>query len=305
MELELNKNALKVIKALSSETRINIIELLSANKMNISELSSELNLSNAIIGKHILALEQAGIIKTETIPGKSGKQKVAILQVDTVNIHFPQKLYSAFENVQQDIPIGHYSDYYVTPTCGLATVDSHIGVYDDPKYFMDPRKNNAAILWFTTGFVEYKVPNLLTEENRLEMIDLSFEISSEFPYSNNVWPSDISFSLNDVSLGHWTSPGDFSDTRGIYTPDWWRSDTNQYGILVNLRITKGGTYVSGKKISLNGLNEILSTLSSQWKIRLEVKEDAENVGGLTIYGKGFGNHDQNILLTTYYSAVNS
>lgn len=301
MELKLNNNALHVLKALASDTRIKIIEQLSTNKLNISELSEKTGLSNAIIGKHIRILEDAGIVKTETVPAKSGTQKIVILKIDRVNIHFPQKLYTAYESYQQDIPIGHFSDFFVKPTCGLATTETFIGDYDDPKYFTDPRKHDAAILWFTTGFVEYKVPNMLNETNNLEMIDLSFELSSEFPYSNNVWPSDISFALNDLPLGNWTSPGDFSDTRGIYTPDWWSHDTNQYGILVTLRITRGGTYVDGKKISLNGLDEILPTLNSQWKIRLSVEEDAENVGGLTIYGKGFGNHNQNILLTTYYS----
>ena len=33
------------------------------------------------------------------------------------------------------------------------------------------------------------------------------EVSSEFPFSNNNWPSDITFSLNGVELGTWTSPG--------------------------------------------------------------------------------------------------
>lgn len=301
MELKLNKDSVDILKALASTTRVKIIELLSTNKMNISELAKGTGFSNALIGKHINILEKAGIVKTETVPAKSGVQKLVVLKVDRVNLNFPKKLYSAFEFYQQDIPIGHFSDFSVKPTCGLATLESGIGDFDDPKYFTDPRKYDARILWFTTGFIEYKVPNLLKTEDTLEMIDLSFELSSEFPYSNNVWPSDISFSLNDIDLGYWTSPGDFSDTRGIYTPDWWPSDTNQYGILITLRITRGGTYVDGKKISLNGLENIVPSLNSQWDIKLSVKEDAHNLGGLTIFGENFGNHNQNILLTTYYS----
>ena len=47
------------------------------------------------------------------------------------------------------------------------------------------------------------------------------ELSSEAPGVNSNWPSDISFCLNDESIGIWTSPGDFGDVRGIFTPDWW------------------------------------------------------------------------------------
>ncbi|MDQ0222410.1 ArsR/SmtB family transcription factor [Streptococcus moroccensis] len=300
MELQLNHQALPVLKALASDTRIQIIELLSHNKLNLTELSEKTGLSSAIIGRHVKSLVDAGIVKTESSPGKSGLQKVVVLKIDRLNLEFPQKLYTAYETYQQHIPIGHFSDFSVKPTCGLATTETYIGVYDEPKYFSDPRKYDAGILWFTSGFVEYQIPNLLEETDTLEMIDLSLEIASEFPYSNNVWPSDITFTINDIPLGFWTSPGDFSDTRGIYTPKWWPNDTNQYGILVNLRITTGGTYVNGSKISLNGLKEILPTLNSQWKIKLSVEQDSENVGGLTIYGKGFGNHNQHIILTTYF-----
>ena len=39
-------------------------------------------------------------------------------------------------------------------------------------------------------------------------------------------------------LGTWTSPGDFADIRGKYTPDWYPDNLNQYGLLKTIRITK-------------------------------------------------------------------
>jgi len=36
------------------------------------------------------------------------------------------------------------------------------------------------------------------------------------------------------------------------------------------------------------------------KLRLEIEEKAKNKGGLTLFGKGFGNHNQNILVNVYY-----
>ncbi|MNC79020.1 hypothetical protein D3C75_1313840 [compost metagenome] len=36
-----------------------------------------------------------------------------------------------------------------------------------------------------------------------------------------------------------------------------------------------------------------------WTIRFSVEEQAEHVGGLTLYGAGFGNHDQDIVIRAY------
>lgn len=301
MQLDISENSIPVYEVLSSPTRINIIKLLSKKKMNIGELAKELNISSAIVSRHITKMSDAGLVKTETIPGKSGLQKVVILKVDRIEIQFPQKIYSAYESYKQEIPVGHYFNFDVYPTCGLATTTQAIGEYDDPKYFMDPQKNQAAILWFTKGFIEYRIPSILKETDRLEMIDIVLEASSEFPYSNNVWPSDITFSLNGKELCTWTSPGDFSDTRGRFTPDWWPNETNQYGILLTIRITKHGVYADGKKLSDTTIDEFRDERRGMWDLKVEIKEDAHNVGGVTLFGKGFGNYNQDINFITYYS----
>ena len=42
--------------------------------------------------------------------------------------------------------------------------------------------------------------------------------------------------INDVAVGTWTSPGDYGDRRGIYTPTWWKLEGSQYGKLKTWRI---------------------------------------------------------------------
>jgi predicted transcriptional regulator len=51
------------------------------------------------------------------------------------------------------------------------------------------------------------------------------------------------------------------------------------------------------EVSIADLNKTAET----WDIRIEVKPDAENVGGVTLFGKKFGNHDQDINFKAYYS----
>ncbi|MEK3730857.1 MULTISPECIES: ArsR/SmtB family transcription factor [Paenibacillus] len=299
MQLEIDQSSLIVYEALASEVRLKIIQLLSKNKMNIKDLAKELQISSAIVTKHIQKLEDAGIIKTELVPGKSGRQKISILKVDHIEINFPKKIFHSYASYETSVPIGHYTDYDLKPTCGLATEKDFVGPVDEPKYFMDPKRVDAEILWFTEGYVEYNVTNFLKKDEKLQQFEISLEIASEFPFANDVWPSDITFSLNGIELGTWTSPGDFADTRGKLTPEWWPSNINQYGLLKTIRITSHGTYIDGDPLSPVSVND-LDTTCDRWSFRIEVKEDAEHVGGATLFGKKFGNHNQDIVFKLYY-----
>lgn len=296
MQLEINEDSLKVYEALASKVRINIIQLLSKNKMSVKELAQALGLSSAIVTMHIRKLEEANIIKTEKI----GQSKISSLRVDHIDINFPEKIFNAFDVQENDIPIGLYTDYAVHPTCGLATLTDFVGPADEPKFFSDPKRMDARILWFGYGFVEYQTPNYLSAENKLEMMEISLELSSEFPFANNNWPSDITFTLNGVELCTWTSPGDFADIRGKLNPDWYPDKLNQYGLLKTIRIMNHGTYMEGEPLSDVTIDQF-STDEDVWKLRIEVKEDAQHVGGCTLFGKGFGNYDQNIKIRSYYS----
>lgn len=126
--------------------------------------------------------------------------------------------------------VGHFTDYNVYPTCGLASANAIIGEVDDTRYFAHPDRYNADILWFTRGYVEYIIPNFIPISQQIDQITISAELGLEAPGINDVW-LDISFYVNDVFLGNWTSPGDFGDVKVIFTPDWWYPNWNQYGLL--------------------------------------------------------------------------
>lgn len=296
MQLEINEESLPVYEALASNVRIKIIQLLAKNKLSVKEIATELGLSSAIVTMHIKKLEEANIIKTE----KVGQKKISSLKVDHIDINFPEKIFNAFDVQENSIPVGHYTNYHVEPTCGLATPTEFIGDVDEPKFFMDPRRMDARILWFTKGFVEYQTPNFISKNQKLEMLEISMEISSEFPFSNDNWPSDITFYLNGIELGTWTSPGDFADIRGKYTPNWYPDNLNQYGLLKTIRITRHLTNMDGLPLSSVKISDIPPT-EDTWHLKIEVKEDAEHVGGCTLFGKGFGNYDQDIKIKMFYS----
>lgn len=296
MDLDISDSSVPVFRALASNVRVKIIQLLSKDKLNVAQLSKELGISSTITINHLNKLEAAHLISSEKI----GNQRVSTLTIDTININFPTKLYTPFKSAVIDIPIGQYTAYNVHPTCGLADSKGFIGKLDQPGYFMDPKRYQAGMLWFGKGYVEYQIPNYLQSNQTLEMLELSLELSSEFPFSNNNWESDITISIDGHDIGTWTSPGDFSDTRGRYTPKWLDDDLNQYGILKSLRISNHGSTIDGK-LSADTTIDMLDTTKSSWTLRIAVKDDASNVGGCTIFGHKFGNHDQGIKTTLYYS----
>lgn len=56
-----------LFKALSCETRINILKILLKEKMHLSKLSKKIGYSKPVISKHVKILEKAGLIKKEKI----------------------------------------------------------------------------------------------------------------------------------------------------------------------------------------------------------------------------------------------
>lgn len=294
---------LELFKALGSGIRVDIIKILLKNKsMNMNELAGELNITNGALTSHIKKLEDCGIVDISSESEGHGNQKICSVHLDKILIDLntpeePQNTYST------EIKVGHYHDYQVYPTCGLASSSALIGEVDDARYFAHPDRYDADILWFTKGYVEYMIPNFIPSRQKIDQITISTELGSEAPGFNDVWPSDISFYLNDLFIGSWTSPGDFGENRGIFTPEWWYPNWNQYGLLKLLVINKNGTYIDGLKISDVSIRDLELTDRSTIKFRLAVNDDSEHVGGLTIYGKNFGNYNQNINVKINYSPI--
>ncbi len=285
-------------EALASEVRWGIMSLIADKEMNVKDIAERLELSSSIITMHIRKLEQAGLIGSRRARLNGGTHKMCFLKQKRVEIELPSASQSSRIR-EQSISVGHYTAFEVHPTCGLGTHEMEIGVWDDPRYFLDPERVNAAILWFGWGYVEYKTPNYLLTDQSVSAIEISMEIASEAPGLRDNWPSDIEFTFNGVSLGTWTSPADFGRAaRGKYTPDWWHRNVNQYGLLKTIRIDASGTFIDKERMSGVTLSDI-KLWDPFWTLRFAVDEQAVNIGGLTLYGAGFGNHDQDIVIRVY------
>ncbi|WP_340029447.1 ArsR family transcriptional regulator [Paenibacillus sp. FSL H7-0940] len=303
MMLGTDATSLIIYEALASEARLNIVRLLLQNReMHINALAKELYLSKAIVSTHVSKLQKAGIVGSRMKRENGGTYKYCFILQEFMTINLsPEPVDAPYHEVS--IPVGQYTDYEAWPTCGIATTTQMIGQYDTPACFMDPDRVNAGILWLARGFLEYKIPNYLNTEQHLQEIEISLELSSEAPQVNENWPSDIRFSLNGHHLGTWTSPGDFGDRKGKHTPLWWKLDVNQYGVLKVLRINEEGTFMDSQRISDVRIHDLELDSSTYWTFGLRPEEGVPGRGGLTLFGKGFGNYDQDILIRYYYEAA--
>lgn len=288
-------------KAISSELRIQIVLYVAKHPgIGLMELSQKFGVSRAAITQNIKILSAAGLIELGESGEKSSARKGCFLTEDSFLLNFrpqllTQKIYAT------EIPIGQYSTFAITPTCGIATPEELIGKVDDPAYFDDPRRSQAGILWFSTGFVEYRLPNYLQPGQELSELQLSFEVSSEAPGVAENWPSDLIFSLNGEEIGSWTSPGDYGDVWGRYTPDWWDPNWNQYGLLKLLTINGVGTYMDGRMISPKSIKALSLTNESELRFRIAAPAEAQNAGGCTLFGRGFGNYNQGLKFKIIYT----
>jgi predicted transcriptional regulator len=289
----------KLLRALASDVRIRILELLQNQELNVTEIAKRLALPQSTAATSILLLEDLGLVESHSANGVKGGQKVCSARYNELLITFNPAAAPDSGNIEVEMPVGLYTSYDVSAPCGLCSREGIIGYLDVPGTFFSPDRIKAALVWFEKGYVEYKFPNnalYANKEKNLDKLELAMELSSEVPGTDKKWPSDISVAINGVDIGIWTSPGDFGDRRGKFTPPFWKLEGSQYGILTVWSITAEGSFVNGEKVSPTRLEELQLRSHHSIKIRIMVKNSAEHVGGINIFGKGFGNYDQDIIL---------
>ncbi len=290
----------EVLRGLASPVRVRILKLLARRgRLNVNEISEALGLPQSTVATNIQVLEKANLIRTEAIKATRGQQKLCIANYDEIIIRFddsdaPQRDDKVIEVA---MPLGLYTSCSVSAPCGLCSTEGVIGLLDMPDYFLDPDRMRAGLIWFERGHVEYKFPNNAKILGAaIEAIEVSMELSSEVPGTNSEWPSDISLWINDVKAGTWTSPGDYGDKRGIYTPRWWKLEGSQYGALKTWRISAQGCFIDGERVSDVTIDGLDLTTHHSIRLKIGIDDGAEHPGGVNIFGRGFGNHDQDIVL---------
>lgn len=198
------------------------------------------------------------------------------------------------------MPIGAYTDCCVVPTCGLGGENGLLATDDRPGDFYVPERTQAQILWSSGGYVEYKFPYPLPSGVQPKRLILTFEACSEAPNC----PRRLE--IRYFCMGQWPGlrylalPGDFGQRRGKNNPAWWQNGATQYGLLNTVEITPEHTLTNTRVSSGVTIGDLCLKENIPITVRIGNKEDAEYRGGFNLFGRGFGDYDQDIILTLVY-----
>ncbi len=292
MDLDDKEQLALLARALSAEVRIEILKLLCRCDLNINEIAERLGLPQSSAAAHVKVLEEAGLIKTSLKLAVRGSMKVCSKQLEAFGVELITKMEEETEVI--NMPIGNFVDYYVEATCGIVSEKGHIDEEDEPRCFYNPDRTKAKLLWFGKGYVEYRFSNKVLTNRQEKRMELSMELCSEDHEYNFDFPSDITVWINGIEAGTWDCPGDFGGRRGKLNPGWWPDKNTQYGILKTWKLTEQGTYIDERKINSLAIHEYHLSEKAFISVRIGIKEDAEHIGGVNLFGDCFGDYAQNI-----------
>ncbi|GLX66057.1 ArsR/SmtB family transcription factor [Paenibacillus glycanilyticus] len=293
----------KVAHALSTSTRIGIIKLLLAKpNLNVIEIAAALDIPISTAATNVKVLEEAELILTELQPASRGAMKVCSRNFDDVRMILnPIAFYqNQSKMVEVEMPIGHFIQFDIFPTCGMAGGSGMLFPEDEPDNFYHPDSRTAEIIWLRKGWVEYRFPSKIPPGAKVKSLEFSLEICSEAPNYNNDWPSEITAWVNDVEIGSWISPGDFGDHRGKLNPPWWNDSSTQYGLLKTWAIEESRSTVDNEQCSEITLRELHLNQKPYMTFRIGLKPDAKHQGGMNLFGKSFGDYAQGIMMRMQY-----
>ncbi len=287
----------QILRGLASPLRLRIMRhLLKQGPLNINQIAKAFRQPQSTIASNIQILEETGLIETKISKASKGQQKICYARYSEIVVKIdPEATNRDKDIIEVEMPLGLYTTSNVSAPCGLCSTEKILGMLDVPELFLDPARVKAALVWFGRGYIEYKFPNNAKVINaNVEALEFIMELSSEVPGTNVDWPSDISLWVNGIKIGTWQCPGDYGDQRGILTPLWWKLEGSQYGILTSWRISQHGTYLGDIKLSNVTLDELQLAEHHSVKLRIGIDDKAGLPGGINIFGRGFGNHDQDI-----------
>ncbi|MGG3741092.1 ArsR/SmtB family transcription factor [Paenibacillus chibensis] len=293
----------KVTHALSTELRLSMMRLLNTRRMNVAELAEALDIPVSTAASNVKVLEQAKLIETELLPASRGAMKVCRRTYDDIKIRMnAPELHGSDLNrcYEIEMPIGSFIACEAAPTCGMVSEEGPMIAEDSPAGFFHPSRLQAQLIWLRKGYLEYRYPLELPPGAQIQSIQFSMEICSEAPNYDPDWPSDITLWINGVEIGTWTSPGDFGGRRGKLNPSWWSDSGTQFGLLKTWCIDDTRSMLDEKEISAVTLNELNLASRSYVDMRIGVKEDAVYKGGLNLFGKRFGDHEQDLRMKIHY-----
>lgn len=291
-----------VVQALHTTVRRKIMTMLSTSSYSIADLAKKLKLPISTVSFHINILRKAGFINVTVKRNTRGNAKIISRQIDNLSLDFLVDNRLAEHRIfSMDIPIGSFTDAEIEAGCGMASTHGIIIADDTPGVFFSPERYQAQILWFSKGYIEYRIPNYMLKDKQVNSVMFSMELCSEAPNYRNEWESDITFWVNGVEVATYVSPGDFGGRRGRLNPDWWSDFSTQYGMMKSLKITQDCVFLDETPVSTQNIQKLKLQDGNYITLRIGVKKDAKHQGGMNLFGEHFGDFSQGLMYAVDYN----
>ncbi len=287
----------RICNALSSEFRLNLLRQISATQPTILELAKSNFVAMSTMVFHINILEEAGLVNIEYIQGVRGPIRKCFPKLERLNVFL--RTFASTENqtkISHSMGVGQFVDSAGTSNdCSFATKEK---IYQASWGALYARERfDAQIFWTRCGYVTYAFPNDFYR-NPCTEIAISLELCSEAYSHDENYKSDITFWINGIELFTYTCPGDYGDRRGIFNPDWWPESWSQYGELKTIKVNRHGVFLNDHLVNPKiKLTDLQLDQGDRMLFKLGNKENARYVGGFNLFGKGFGDYDQDIVLS--------
>ncbi len=301
LSLKLNSpEAAAVRKALAADQRIKLLEMLASRTMNVNEIAAALGVSHPTASMHIRALQEAGLVQSASASTDKGAERRCWTALDRIVLELEPQDDSSTDSVEEvSVPVGLFCVSKAMPPCGL--LGRRVALTPGSHPLMTPDRELGQNLWFSGGWVEYCFPFHIPPDARLTAVEFEAEVCSEAPGYSNKHPSDITVWFNGVEVGTWTSPGDFGGRRGKLNPTWWPDNSSQFGMLKSWKVDSNGCYLDNREIGAVTLADIVLDPDSPFSVRIGVKDDARNQGGVNLFGKQLGDYPLDLTVRYHYT----
>lgn len=280
--------------ALAHPLRLTILEQLLTQPRSITEIAKINKITNSTAIFHLKLMEKAQLVFSRCQPNKKGKTLIFYINFSEIGISTQPKAQSDIHIFTQSAGVGEYVEACFSKYLRIATSDNII-VLEHNDAFHSCRFD-AQLLCTDGGKFTYAFSNAFAKENTVRRIEFSLELCSESPYFRNDWKSEISFDVNGTEILTYISPGDFGDRRGKLNPPWWANKYTQYGQLVRIAIDREGVWLNGNLSNAITLDCLQLEKSNRLTFSVYTKDDAKYAGGFNLFGKKFGNFEQDIVL---------
>ena len=287
-----------ICRALGSPIRLKIIKQLTEKPMTLLEVARLNSITNSTALFHLTCLIDGGIVENRYLPGVKGKAQIFFVNFNRISFTRGDTIKETTKIFQQETAVGDYIDI----DCdffGIANTEKIIMLHREES-FSSARKT-AELLWVQSiGAVYYPFENYFAKNGTVEELSFSLELCSETSFYRNDWKSDVTFSINGIDVCTYTSPGDFGGVRGKLNPSWWTNENTQFGNLLDISVRSGGTFMSNEKCSDIGLKDLNLSDGNKIIFGIKIKPTAKYIGGFNIFGKKFGNYEQDIKMSAKY-----